>query len=316
MIDYGMTRAQAERAHLEAEAGRDWDDCLEALADEAEDPRQKAACLIFAQMAFNNDTTRKRDLYQRMVAHFQQAATQSPLTITKLELPYRTGRLFAWHCRPHATAQTPTVLVFGGMSGWATAYLSLAEALCANNLSCLLVDAPGQGETRLTGKIYLDANVPEALGTFITYAQNHTAGAPVGIWGNSFGGLLAGLTAAADPRIAACCINGAPTKCEEPPFRTAAEQLSALLGLPDLSTAAPTMAALAHQNPITCPLLILEGGADPLAPIGTQSPFRTGNTHPATRTITWPDGEHTIYNHGPERNALVSRWFANTLQPS
>ena len=79
MLDYGMARSQAERAHREAQEGEPWDEALEAIAatsarsaetadaegrsaDAAEDWRASAACLIFAQMAFNFDTDRKRSL--------------------------------------------------------------------------------------------------------------------------------------------------------------------------------------------------------------------------------------------------------------
>ncbi len=31
---------------------------------------------------------------------------------------------------------------------------------------------------------------------------------------------------------------------------------------------------------------------------------------------TWPDGEHTLYNHAAERDALVADWFAGRLTPA
>jgi pimeloyl-ACP methyl ester carboxylesterase len=145
------------------------------------------------------------------------------------------------------------------------------------------------------------------------------AARPVGLWGNSFGGLFAALTAAADQRIFACCINGAPPRCEEPPFRAAAEQLAAMFGRADLSGVRDAMRALAFDPtsaPLREPVLILEGGADPLAPLGSQAVFRSGNRDPRSRTLTWPDGEHTIYNHAAQRNATAAGWFAEALAAS
>jgi alpha-beta hydrolase superfamily lysophospholipase len=332
MLDYGMAAEDAKRAHRIVEEGAPWDEALEAIAEaaievackassaaaQADAWRQAGAALIFAQMAFNFDTERKRFLYLRMNACIREFAERAPMPIDKVELPYREGKLFGWRCRPIAKARGPTVIVFGGMSGWSTAYFGLAEALCEQNVSCFLVDGPGQGDSRLEGSIYLDANVANGFARFVDLALDDTSGAPVGLWGNSFGGLFAALSAAADARVKACCINGAPAKCEEPPFRTAAEQMAAMFGRDDLSGVGDAMRALAFNQdatPLTCPVLILEGGADPLVPLASQSIFRSGNKDRRSRTLTWADGEHTIYNHAAERNAAVAHWFAEVLAP-
>jgi len=47
----------------------------------------------------------------------------------------------------------------------------------------------------------------------------------------------------------------------------------------------------------------------------TQRDFVEGNRHALSRVETWPDGEHTIYNHPTERNALAAAWFAEALGP-
>jgi alpha-beta hydrolase superfamily lysophospholipase len=333
MLDYGMAREQAERAHREVISGPPWDVCLELIADEALDRAQTAeasgqwavaaehfraaaASLIFAQMAFNFDVDRKRTLYRRMTDCFVEHARLARLSIEKFEAPYRGGRLFGWLCRASQQASSPIVIVFGGMSGWATAYLSMAEALCDAGLSCMLVDGPGQGESRLESGLFLDADVAAGFSCFVDLASEASVGAPIGIWGNSFGGLFAALTAVADTRISACCVNGAPLQCEIPPFRTAAEQMAAMFGKPNLNDLDAVMQALSFdraRSPVAVPTLIVEGGADPLVPLGTQSAFREGNEHPLSRTMTWPDGEHTIYNHASERNAMVSQWFAESL---
>ncbi len=336
MLDYGMTRSQAERAHREAQEGEPWDEALEAIAatsarsaetadaegrsaDAAEDWRASAACLIFAQMAFNFDTDRKRSLYRRMTARFAEFARRAPLAIDKVEVAFGTGRLFGWHCRKSAQTRAPTVIVFGGMSGWSTAYFAMAEALCERGLACLLVDGPGQGESRLEGRVFLDAGVSKGFALFVDVAREVSGGASVGIWGNSFGGLFAALTAATDSHISACCINGAPTRCDEPPFRTAAEQMAAMFGRADLSGVRDVMSALAFDPTsaaLRCPILVLEGGADPLVPLRSQAAFRSGNRDPRSRTLTWQDGEHTIYNHAAERNAAVAEWFGEVLRAS
>src|SRR5208282_3813355 len=225
------------------------------------------ASLVFAQMAFNFDIERKRALYRRMTGCLVEYTIRAPFSMKKVEAPFRGGRLFGWLCQASGQAPSPIVIVFGGMSGWATAYVSMAEALCNAGLSCMLVDGPGQGESRLEGGVHLDGDASKSFSRFVDLA----AEAPVGIWGNSFGGLFAALTAVADTRISACCINGAPSRCEVPPFRTAVEQMAAMFGKPNLDDVRDVLQALsldAARTPLAVPTLIIEGGADPLVPLG------------------------------------------------
>ena len=332
MIDYGMKAEQALRAHQLVREGRPWDLVLEEMAHEQELKAEAAGhvalareswhaaavSLIFAQMAFNADCDRKRELYSRMTQCFARFAGLSEYLATKVEVPYEKGALFGWHFEPVGEWSRQSVIVFGGMSGWATAYRSMAEALCSRGLACYLVDGPGQGESRLEGGIYADAEVANGFSRFIDLALTRSADQMIGLWGNSYGGLLAALTAARDTRVRACCINGAPPRTEVPPFRTAQEQLAAMFGCQDPASLADAVALLAfdgHSAPLTCPTLVLEGGADALVKPGSQSAFLEGNAHPDSLLKIWPDGEHTIYNHPDERNTIVADWFKLVLGP-
>lgn len=329
MADYGVPRDLAERAHRLVRNGAPWDAVLEELGQEQEararaeeDPARArdawhaaAACLVFAQMAFNADGERKRALYREMTRCFTRFAALSEFQVSRLSLAYSDGTLYGWHFRAHGEA-AGSVIVFGGMSGWSTAYRSIAETLCRHRLDCLLVDGPGQGDSRLEGRVFADADLTAGFSRFVDHIRDCTPGRPIGIWGNSFGGLFAALTAVRDRRIAACCINGAPARAEIPPFRTAQEQLAALFGVGDaaeLTSLLPALAFDGERAPLACATLVLEGGADPLVPAGTQQKFLIGNRHPQSRLETWPDGEHTIYNHAAARNALAADWFATAL---
>ncbi|UPK01338.1 alpha/beta fold hydrolase [Bradyrhizobium sp. 170] len=333
MVDYGMSREAAALTHRIVREGRAWDIVLEELArqqeatahDEQESAAARelwhaaAASLIFAQMAFNADGERKRYLYQQMTRCFTRFAALSEFPVSRIEMPYRRGRLFGWHFHTNAAAVAGSVIIFGGMSGWSTAYRSMAEAVCRRGLDCLLVDGPGQGDSRLEGGIRADADLTSGFSRFVDWIQERTPGRRIGLWGNSYGGLLAALTATRDRRIAACCINGGPMLTQLPPFRTAQEQFAAMFGESDPVALTAILSALAFDSqhaPLDCPTLVLEGGADPLVPPGAQRGFLVGNSHPLSRVETWLDGEHTIYNHSAERNALTTAWFAEALATS
>lgn len=212
---------------------------------------------------------------------------------------------------------TGTVLVFGGQSGWGAAYLRQADELNRRGLAAFLVEGPGQGETRLTSGLLLDVDVRAAYSAFVDSAlARPELGGQVGLWGNSLGGLYAATTAAADPRVAAVCVNGAPAQPRVLPFRTFREQAFAMLGSddPDRVQRNFDRIALRPDDRIGCPLLVLHGGLDPIVDLADQQPFLDAATGPDATLRVWEDGEHTIYNHSTERTADVADWFADRLQ--
>jgi alpha-beta hydrolase superfamily lysophospholipase len=212
---------------------------------------------------------------------------------------------------------TGAVIVLGGLSGWGAAYWPIADALAARGVAALLVEGPGQGLPRLRDGLVVGPDVHEGYSLFVDMllARPDVHG-PIGIWGNSFGGLFAALTAARDDRLAACCVNGAPAAPTVPEFRTAREQIFAAVGTDDETRARQVLDALRFDPSVerlTCAVLVLHGGADPLATLDDQRPFyEAGSPVDATLRI-WDDGEHTIYNHAAERNSYAADWFADRL---
>ncbi|EKT83619.1 Putative dipeptidyl aminopeptidase [Rhodococcus opacus M213] len=277
--------------------------------------RAAAADFVFAQMAINADTERKRDLYEGFSAAVGAAAALSPASMHKIELPFAGGRLVGWHVIPDRSTVLGTVIVFGGQSGWGATYLRYADALAARGLATILAEGPGQGETRLRYRVHLDVDVAAAYGEFVHYTAE--SGTPVGIWGNSVGGLFAALTAARNDHIDACCVNGAFATPRLLSFRTFREQAAAMLGTSDETAIERNFRRLAFdpvKEQIRCPLLVLHGGADPLVSLEDQQPFLDGADDAMLQV--WDDGEHTIYNHADERNDLVADWFADRLTTS
>ncbi|GAB2459675.1 hypothetical protein GCM10027082_08200 [Comamonas humi] len=336
LLDCGMDFADAQALFRRTSAGEDWDQVAEALAQaqlsraaQAADvgnrvtaiEAQSAALadLLFAQMAFNHDNPRKRALYDRLVTAARQLCDWSEGRMARVEVPFGQGHLVGWLVRPQAAQARGTVLVFGGQSGWGTAYLPIARALARRGLATLLAEGPGQGETRMRQGIFVDVDMEAAYSQFISFIVNDASlGAP-GIWGNSVGGLWSARTAAADPRIRACCVNGglaAPTLL---PFRTFAEQAGAMLNTDDEAAISQNFGRMSfrpERDRIACPLLVLHGGADPLVKPEDLQPFLDGADSSDVTLRVWEDGEHTLYNHAAERTAFVADWFAQRLGDS
>ncbi|WP_321942459.1 alpha/beta hydrolase [Burkholderia cenocepacia] len=332
LLDCGMDYADAVALHARTSAGEPWDVAAEALADAqlaratqaadaghlvtAADAQAMAiAALLFAQMAFNHDVPRKRALYARLVDASYGLARWSDKRIERVEVPFGDARLIGWLAHPPTEPIRGTVIVFGGQSGWGFAYWPIARALAARGVATLLAEGPGQGETRLEQRVFVDVDMTAAYRRFVDHVAERVPG-PIGIWGNSIGGLWAASTAASDTRIAACCVNGALAAPTLLPFRTFVEQAAAMLGNDDPEAVSANFARMrfsSERDRIACPLLVLHGGADPLIRLDDQQPFLDAATSGDATLRVWPDGEHTIYNHASERTAFACDWFVERL---
>jgi alpha-beta hydrolase superfamily lysophospholipase len=328
MVDCGMDVGSAQRVIAAVTEGAALDAVAEAeahaalasverLSGAARLPLIKLAIadLVVAQLPFNEDTDRKRELYAAIGAQVAALASEAPDRYSVVGVPFAGAELSALLVTPAGVESPPTVVIFGGLNGWGSAYLSIADQLAASGVACLLVELPGQGATRLAG-VAASAGVVEAVSACVDWLiAEPRVGDRVGVWGNSLGGLFAALAAANDSRIGACVINGAPAVPFLPPFRTAQELMFAFFGTTDPDALA------AHLDKITFggrglsiarPLLVLHGGADVLVPRTDQEPFLAAGG-PDSTWQEWPDGLHAIYNHAVERNALVADWFRARL---
>lgn len=334
LLDCGMDYSDAAQLFKRTNEGNAWDVEAESLAAAQLERAAKAAerdqmatamdCqawaianLVFAQMALNFDTPRKRDLYGQLTQASHQLAAWSGNQIERVELPFANACLVGWLVRPQVDRILGTVVLFGGQSGWGIAYLPIARALARRGVATLLAEGPGQGETRLTQGIYLDTDVTYAYQQFVSYVTNDPSLGAVGIWGNSIGGLWAAKTAAADSRIQACCVNGAFAHPRLLPFRTFTEQAAAMLGDEDEAAIQRNFDRLSlrpEQDKMGCALLVLHGGEDPLIRLEDQQPFIEAATGDNATLKVWLDGEHTIYNHASERTSFVADWFAEQFK--
>lgn len=336
LTDCGMNPADARTLLTATTAGQPWAEAAAELADArgraaesalaaghrltaVQSARWAAAAALFAQMAENEDTPLKQELYRRYGQLVARVAELSRPAIERVGVPYRHGHLAGWLCLPPSGTAAATVVVWGGLSGWGAAYLGAADALTARGLACLLAEGPGQGEPRLTGRLYVDEHVADGFARFLDAVDaDRRLGGAIGVQGNSFGGLFAAHLAAQDERVRACVVNGAPATPQLPPFRTARADFAAAFGSQDEQQLTAVLGRLRfdpRRHRISGPVLVLHGGADPLVPDpAIQAPFAEA-AGPRGELRSWPDGEHTLYNHAAERDAITGDWFRDQLLP-
>lgn len=334
LVDCGTDAADARELLNRTATGSDWGETALEIGERRlaaarktaadghiETARQNtgyaAAAFNFAQMARNLDSDDKRAEYGRHVDAVRMLASLSDGTLREVSVPYGDGSLTGWLALPAGTRPTGTVIVWGGLSGWGASYLTTAAAYTRRGLACLLAEGPGQGQSRLVHGIHLRPDTLAGFGRFVDLvAANPELGGGIGLQGNSFGGLFAAHLASSDPRVGAVVVNGAPADPQLPEFRSAREQIFALLGAEDPALVKEMLGGLRFapdRQPLAAPCLVLQGGADPLAGPSDQAPFTKAAAHVDSATLLWRDGQHTMYNHASERDSLLGDWFTDQL---
>jgi alpha-beta hydrolase superfamily lysophospholipase len=281
--------------------------------------RSASACFRVAQTAIVPDTEPKKHLYRRLVDAFADAAALDDRPVEHWTTSYGSGQLCGWLMRPSAPKPAPVVIVFGGFDGWREEHHASAVTLVDRGLSVLLVDAPGQGETRLFHNLFLAGDVHRAFSRMIE-ALNGDArvGGRFGIWGNSFGGCLAARAAIADKRFIACCVNGGASRPLEfpekyPRFFSKVEAMVGGSGVVHAAAVLESIDLAPWLHKLDCPLLQLHSEADPVFSLENARQIHDRAASADKTLLVWKDGDHCIYNHANERNCAVADWFCERL---
>ena len=337
LIANGMSYADAIALHADTEVSGDWTSSAQRLASRnleradlalgrghAKTARSwllhAAACLRFGQGPLPDADPRKRDVYAEMLDAFGRAGVVHQPTHRHVSIPWQGGHLSGWLIEPETPRPTPTVIVLGGIDAWREEFEVGASYLTERGLTAFLVDAPGQGETRLFGGLHFDAHAVPAIGAFIDVAlARPRSSGTVGLWGNSAGGWLATHVAARDRRVRACCVNGGTDRPTEildryPRYidrlqqftgRTEPEEARAVID--DLQLSPGILAQL------TCPFHVVHGTPDRVFMIdGARRLYQWAASEQKTFT-EFADGDHCISNRAHEKDALIADWFVDHL---
>jgi alpha-beta hydrolase superfamily lysophospholipase len=337
LLDNGMKLADAERLLTLSLEDIPWHQAGESLGEENLRLDREAAgadrlvsahdyflhacaCFRFAQSAFPRDTPEKLQLYEKVVRSFTNAMALESPTPLKVEVPFRGGSICGWLLSPMRMERPAAVVVFGGADGWRESYYPIAKQLLARSLAVCLLDLPGQGETRLKHGLYLDsACYAGALSDVISALRWHLDfGDRLGVLGNSLGGTLAAGIACKVPDVAAVCVNGGssrPTEVIEC-YPRMIERIGAMLGNFSEDAVRTALAALSlgsNLEELRCPLLVLHGARDRVFHLSGAREIYERAASEEKEMVIWEDGDHCIYNHSDDRNAVLGDWFSDKI---
>lgn len=331
LMGYSVEYSDATELRAFVEAGMPWKDAAVALAEQrigrADHPDapllsssrndlllRASALFRMAQMMMLSDSPERFTLYRRAAELFAEALHGR---CERISIPTAAGSMAAWSLSPDDSGPRPGVLIVGGIEGWAMDLLGLGQPLAERGLNVLMLDGPGQGETRFEYRHYLDRDWPAAYGAAIDTLLDMTAGAPVGVLGNSVGGGVAMLLAGRDRRVAACCNNGGllvPLRQRERKgFFPKVEAFCGPASAAEIEEIWEDFEITAERMSLTCPLLIVQGGLDPLVSVEDSAQMLEWAGSADKQMVVFDDGDHCIYNHPADKLALVGDWFASRL---
>lgn len=337
LLAAGLEYADVVALRSGIDQGRGWVELAEALGDtnasRAEEALRRgaaltasswhlyaASCYRVGQAVLPDVDPDKRRIYRKAVDQFRAGGALRDPAFEYLAIPYGAREVRGWLIRPPGIDRPPVVIVIGGFDGWREEHEFGSRALMERGVAVLLLEAPGQGETRLFSGNVLHDGFEEAFSAVLDMVlADARLGDQVGLWGNSFGGHLVAHVAIADDRFGAVCVNGGTVRPVEvlDRFPRLVDKVGAMLGVEEpeaVRTALQDMELQpTHLASLSSPLLVLHGTPDQIFLAKNARELHDGAASEVKAFVEWADGEHCIYNHPHERNTMIADFFAAHL---
>jgi len=333
LMAYGVHHADAVELRGRVAAGEAWQAVAAELAETDLAPPEASsapashatranrlyrasALLRMSQMMMLSDTDERREIYSRAADLYLEAAT---LTADREKTIVETaqGPLVGWLFSPRRPP-IGCAVVIGGVEGWAMDFGALGLALAERGVETLALDGPGQGESRMTHRHYLTKTWTRSYAGVFDFMTTRNGGVPLAFVGNSMGGAVGLHLASREPRIVACCDNGGPKLPGRPrPNNSFSLKMAAHCGEvteDEANSVWRTVDTVTTDTPLTCPLLIVQGGLDPMVSNEDAKAIFDWAKSPDKQMVTFSDGDHCVYNHADDKHNLIGDWVADRLQ--
>ncbi|KAA0018398.1 alpha/beta hydrolase family protein [Antrihabitans cavernicola] len=337
LLAYGLEAGDALRLLELAGEGRSWQRSALALADQlstraenSELPRTRrsqarlygrASALqrISQAMVLDNTDDRKRT-YAAAAANFTRARADDS-RYEHVVIDTVGGPIAAWVITPDDAGPHPVVLVHGGVDGWSMDWEGLALALVDEGMCAVVIDGPGQGETRFTHQHYLTPDWLDAYLQVCGFLLERAAGMPVATVGNSMAGALVLLIASRYPVFSAVCSNGPVGNMAAQLARpTYARKLASFCGDnptdDQVHEAFESMTLTADRITSTSPFLLLQGDADPMVSVDDGTKILESVPSADKRMALFEGGEHVINRYPGDKHHLISTWLRDRMDPA
>ena len=333
LMAYGVHHADTLELRGRVWSGEPWQDVAADLAEACLSPPEASvsppsqatrinrlyrgsALVRMSQMMMLSNSAERSAIYARAAGLYAEAAALSG-DREKVLIPTDGGLLVGWIFPSRGKRPVGTAVVIGGVEGWAMDFSDLGLALARRGVETLLLDGPGQGESRMIHGHFLTKTWERSYAGVFDFMASRYPGLPMAFIGNSMGGALAIHLAAREPRIVACCDNGGPMAPRRPPGNASFfQKMTAHCGEVSEEQADEiwqTVKPADPTAPIHCPLLIVQGGLDPLVSNGQADYLFSHAMSEDKELVVFSDGDHCVYNHADDKHNLIGDWIADRL---
>ncbi|MEL7056145.1 MAG: alpha/beta hydrolase [Pseudomonadota bacterium] len=323
IVGYGVDYADAVEFRAMVLSGWEWQAAAMLLAERclADDWKtcatkmtqcyRAAALMRIGQTLMVEDKLERSEVYARATDLFESAATLSG-KCEHLQISTPNGMVGAW-LYPSSERSIGSVIVHGGIEGWAQDFSQMGEALATRRIDTLMLDGPGQGETRFLHGHYLGTEWRATYRTVIDFLEARAPMRPIGFVGNSMGGSIAMAVTNEDPRISACVNVSGPfapwlAPQDSPVFHKMTTMANA-------SSIEETLGVFSTIKPVEpgpnddYRFLLLQGQEDQQIPDEVAAICWEQAPTPNKEMINFSDGDHCIYRHATDRDMVIADWI-------
>lgn len=306
------------------ERARTW----EALGEESLTPGHRltagqrlaraSLCAHWGEWPFFAYPDVKREGVELQARLFRRAAPLLSPAAESVEIRLDGVPLTSYLRLPRTRLPHPCAVLIGGNDANAEDAYEFTGICAARGLATLAFDGPGQGETLYRG-LTLSAEYHRAVSAVIDYLQSRPEIDPerIGALGRSTGGVLAAQATALDKRIRACVVWGVTYAVDVPSLPWAARGgLQSLTGSRNMDetcerTAFMNLQGLAEK--ISCPLYILHGTRDPIAPLDGARRLAREAKGPTTLVLA-DSSVHCYHDVAAVVRPAMADWLATQLR--
>lgn len=263
------------------------------------------------------NTAERRATYLAAVGNFTKSREHDP-RYEHVIIDTIGGPMAAWVITPSTPGPHPVALVHGGVDGWSMDWEGTALPLVDEGFIAVIIDGPGQGETRFVHDHYLTTQWLDSYEQVCDYLVMRAVGMPVTAVGNSMAGALVVLIASRYPVFAAVCSNGPVLSMAATLVRRSyARKLGTFCGTDasaeDVRAVFESMELSAERITLTCPYLLLQGDADPMVSLEDGERLLEHITSPDKQMALFERGEHVLNRYPADKHHITRTWMRNRV---